>query len=78
MGLYVGSDNRLKEMVYHRGSPKSPVPALVTVTWRAIRKLALSSSRRSIAGWLIAAAASVLFRNVAVKLVGSDAWVNAH
>jgi hypothetical protein len=31
VGLYVGSDNRLKEMVYHRGSPKSPVPALVTV-----------------------------------------------
>jgi hypothetical protein len=78
VGLYVGSDNRLKEMVYHRGSPKSPVPALVTVTWRAIRKLALSSSRRSIAGWLMASRCISTFRNVAVKLVGSDTWINAH
>ena len=37
--LYVGSDNLFKEMVYHRGSPKSPVPALVTVTWAGYKKV---------------------------------------
>jgi hypothetical protein len=75
--LYVGSDNRIKEMVYHRGSPKSPVPALVTVTWAGYKKagpLLFSTEHRGTAD---GQPLHLFFSNVAVKLVGSDTWINA-
>ena len=75
--LYVGSDNRLKEMVYHRGAPKSPVPALVTVTWEGYKKagpLIFSTEHRGTAD---GKPLHLFFSNVAVKLVGSDTWINA-
>jgi hypothetical protein len=76
--LYVGSDNRLKEMVYHRGSPKSPVPALVTVTWAGYKKagpLVFSTEHRGAAD---GKPVHLYFSNVAVKLLGSDTWLKAH
>ena len=76
--LYVGSNNRFKEMVYHRGSPKSPVPALVTVTWAGYKKvgpLIFSTEHRGTAD---GKPLHLFFSNVAVKLVGSDTWINAH
>ena len=76
--LYVGSDNRFKEMVYHRGAPKSPVPALVTVTWEGYKKagpLIFSTEHRGTAD---GKPLHLYFSNVAVKLVGSDTWINAH
>jgi hypothetical protein len=75
--LYVGSDNRFEEMVYHRGSPKSPVPALVTVTWAGYKKagaLLFSTEHRGTAD---GKPLHLFFSNVAVKLVGSDTWINA-
>ncbi len=75
--LYVGSDNRFKEMVYHRGAPKSPVPALVTVTWEGYKKagpLIFSTEHRGTAD---GKPLHLFFSNVAVKLVGSDTWINA-
>jgi hypothetical protein len=75
--LYVGSDNRIKEMVYHRGSPKSPVPALVTVIWAGYKKagpLLFATEHRGTAD---GKPLHLFFSNVAVKLVGSDTWINA-
>jgi hypothetical protein len=75
--LYVGSDNRIEEMVYHRGSPKSPVPGVVTVSWAAYKKagpLLFSTEHRGTAD---GKPVHLFFSNVAVKLVGSDTWINA-
>jgi hypothetical protein len=73
--LYVGSDERIEEMVYHRGGPKKP--SLVTVTWKDYKKagpLLFSIDHRGTAD---AKPVRVYFSNVAVKLVGSDAWMSA-
>jgi hypothetical protein len=64
-------------MVYHRGAPKSPVPALVTVTWEGYKKagsLIFSTEHRGTAD---GKPLHLFFSNVAVKLVGSDTWINA-
>ena len=34
--LYVGKDNRVQQMVYHRGGPRKPI--LVTATWAGYKK----------------------------------------
>jgi hypothetical protein len=73
--LYVGSDNRVEEMVYHRGGPKKP--SLVEVTWTGYKKagpLLFSTEHR---GKADGAMFRVYFTNVAVKLAGSDNWINA-
>jgi len=75
--LYVGSDNRIEEMVYHRGDPKSPVPGIVIVTWAGYKKagpLLFSTDHR---GTAVGKPMHLFFSNVAVKLVGSDTWINA-
>jgi hypothetical protein len=75
--LYVGSDNRIKELVYHRGAPKSPVPGLVIVSWTGYKKagpLLFSTDHRGTAD---GKPVRVSFSNVSVKLVGSDTWMNA-
>ncbi|HTT74808.1 MAG TPA: hypothetical protein VMF50_02390 [Candidatus Binataceae bacterium] len=75
--LYVGSDNRIKEMVYHRGSPKSPVPALVTVTWAGYKKagpLLFSTEHRGTAD---GQPVHVFFSNVSLKTTGSENWIKA-
>ncbi|HEV3114191.1 MAG TPA: hypothetical protein VGY99_27205 [Candidatus Binataceae bacterium] len=75
--LYVGSDNRIDEMVYHRGDPKSPVPGIVIVTWAGYKKagpLLFSTEHRGTAD---GKPMRLFFSNVAVKLVGSDTWMNA-
>jgi hypothetical protein len=75
--LYLGSDSRLKEMIYHRGDPKSPVPGIVTVSWAGYRKagpLVFSTEHRGIAD---GKPMHLFFSNVSVKLEGSDKWVDA-
>ena len=75
--LYVGSDDRIEEFVYHRGDPKSTVPGLVTVSWAGYKKagpLLFSTEHRGTAD---GKPVHLFFTNVAVKLVGSDAWTNA-
>jgi hypothetical protein len=75
--LYVGSDNRIEEMVYHRGDPKSPVPGIVIVTWAGYKKagpLLFSTDHRGTAD---GKPMHLFFSNVAVKLVGSDTWIEA-
>jgi hypothetical protein len=78
--MYVGSDNRLEEMVYHRGGPQNPatpVPALVTVTWQGYKKAGPLVFSTEHSGTADGKPLRLFFSNVAVKLVGSDKWINA-
>ncbi len=73
--LYVGKDNRIEQMVYHRGGPKKP--SVVTVTWTGYKKagpLLVSTEHRGTAD---GKPLHISITNVAVKLAGSDKWVNA-
>jgi hypothetical protein len=73
--LYVGTDNRVEEFIYHRGGPTPPSVAIAT--WTGYKKagpLLISTERRGTAD---GKPLRVLFSDVSVKLVGSDTWVNA-
>ena len=74
--LYVGSEDRVEEFIYHRGGPKKP--SVVIATWTGYKKagpLLISTERRGTAD---GKPLRVVFSHVSVKLVGSDTWVNAH
>lgn len=73
--LYVGKDDRVEQFVYHRGGPKKP--SVVTTTWTGYKKagpILISTEHRGNADgkpfhlWIT---------NVAVKVAGSDKWVDA-
>jgi hypothetical protein len=73
--LYVGSDNRVEELVYRRGGPKKP--RVVVATWAGYKQagsLLISTDHRGTAD---GEPLRVFFSDVSVKLVGSDTWVNA-
>ena len=73
--LYVGPDNRVKQMVFQHGAGGNP--RLVIVTWAGYKKagpLIVSTLHRGTAG---GKPARIWFTDVAVKLTGSDTWVNA-
>ena len=73
--LYVGSDGRVAQFIYHRGGDKKP--SNVTTTWAGYKKagpLLVSTEHRGTAD---GAAAHIFFSNVAFKLAGSDKWVDA-
>jgi glycosyltransferase involved in cell wall biosynthesis len=73
--LYVGSDNRVEELVYRRGGPQKP--SVVVATWAGYKQagpLLISSDHRGTAD---GKPMRVFFSNVSVKLMGSDTWVNA-
>jgi hypothetical protein len=73
--LYVGSDGRVEQFIYHRGGPKKP--SNVTTTWAGYKKsgpLLVSTDHRGTAD---GKPARIFFSNVSVKLVGSDTWVDA-
>jgi len=73
--LYLGADNRVEEMVYHRGGPKKP--SLLAVSWTGYKKagpLLISTEHRGTAD---GNPARVFFSNVSFKLTGSDKWVDA-
>jgi len=73
--LYVGPDNRVKQMLFrHGGSAK---PGLVIASWAGYKKagpLVISADHHGTAD---GAPFSVTFSDVAVKVAGSDTWVNA-
>jgi hypothetical protein len=73
--LYVGSDGRVKEFIYHRGGPKKP--SNVTTAWAGYKKaggLLFSTDHRGTAD---GKPARIFFTNVAVKIAGSDKWIDA-
>jgi hypothetical protein len=73
--LYLGSDNRVVAFAFQRGGPRKP--SSVIATWEGYKKagpLLLSTDRRGTAD---GNSLRIFFTDVAVKLAGSDAWVNA-
>jgi hypothetical protein len=73
--LFVGSDGRVKEFIYHRGGPKKP--SVVIATWAGYKKagpLLISTDHRGTAD---GKPLRLFFSNVSAKLVGSDTWVDA-
>ena len=73
--LYLGPDNRVKEMFYHRGG--STKPSAVIVTWEGYKKagpLLISTQHHGTAD---GKPVQIFFSDVAVKLAGSDKWINA-
>jgi len=73
--LYVGADGRIVQFIYHRGGPKKP--SNVTTTWAGYQKagpLLVSTDHRGTAD---GKPARIFFSNVAIKLAGSDTWMDA-
>lgn len=73
--LYVGKDNRIEEFIYHRGGPKKP--SVVIATWAGYKKagpLLISTEHRGTAD---GKPLHLFFSDVAVKVTGSDTWMNA-
>jgi hypothetical protein len=73
--LYVGSEGRVVQFIYHRGGPKKP--SNVTATWAGYKMagpLLFSTEHRGTAD---GAPLHLFFSNVAVKLAGSDTWIDA-
>ncbi|HEX6495549.1 MAG TPA: hypothetical protein VF018_08705, partial [Acidobacteriaceae bacterium] len=73
--LFVGPDNRVQEFIYHRGGPKKPTE--VITTWADYKKagpLLVSMDHRGTAD---GNPFRLFFTDIAVKLTGSDSWVNA-
>ena len=73
--LYLGKDTRAQYFVYHRGGAKKP--SLLYATWGGHKKagpLLLSTDHRGFADGM---PIRVFFTDVAVKVTGSDSWVNA-
>lgn len=73
--LYVGPDDRVKAMAYHRGGDKKP--SLVIASWTGYKKagpLLFSTEHRGTAD---GKPLHISHSNVAVKLVGSDKWIEA-
>jgi len=73
--IYVGADDRVQEFVYHRGGPKKP--SVVIAPWTDYKKagpLLFSLDHQSMAD---DAPVHIFFSNVAVKMTGSENWINA-
>ena len=73
--LYIGKDNRVVQFVYHRGGPVKP--SVVTATWTGYKKaggLDISTEHRGTAD---GKPLHLWITDVAVKVTGSDAWVDA-
>jgi hypothetical protein len=73
--LWVGKDDRVEEFVYHRGGPKKP--SVVIATWAAYKKagpLDISTDHRGTAD---GKPLHIFISGLAVKVTGSDAWVEA-
>ena len=74
-GLYVGPDNRVQVLEFHHGGGAKP--SVVIATWAGYKKagpLLISTDHRGTAD---GKPFSIMFTDVAVKLTGSNDWVNA-
>lgn len=73
--LYIGKENRIEQFVYHRGGPKKP--SVVIATWEGYKRagpLLVSTEHRGTAD---GGPLHLFFSDVAIKLAGSDTWMNA-
>ncbi len=73
--LYVGKDHRVEYLVFHHGGTKKP--SLVKATWAGYKKagpLLVSTEHRGTAD---GKPLHISISDVAVKLAGSDTWMDA-
>jgi hypothetical protein len=73
--LFVGSNDRVEQFIYHRGGAKKP--SVVIATWTGYKKagpLLISTDHRGTAD---GKPLHISLSDVAVKLTGSDTWVKA-
>jgi hypothetical protein len=73
--LYVGADGRVQEMVFHHGG--SAKPNLVIATWAGYKKAGPLLFSTEHHGTADGKPLTLTFTDVAVKVTGSGAWVNA-
>jgi len=73
--FYVGADGRVEEMVFHHGG--SAKPNLVIATWAGYKKAGPLLFSTEHHGTADGKPLTLTFTDVAVKVTGSDAWVNA-
>jgi len=73
--LFIGADNRVREFIYRRGGPKKP--SLVITTWSDYKKAGPLLVAMDHRGTADGQPFRVLFSNVAVKLTGSEKWMEA-
>jgi hypothetical protein len=73
--LYVGKDNRVEQLLFQHGGTKKP--SVVKATWEGYKiagQLVISADHRGTAD---GGPLHLFFSDVAVKLTGSDTWMNA-
>ena len=73
--LYVGKNKRLEEFVYHRAG--QGFPSLYIATWERYEKAGPLLFSTDHEGTADGKPLRAFFSNVAVKLTGSDNWINA-
>jgi hypothetical protein len=73
--LFVGPDNRVKQMLFHHGG--NVKPSLVKATWTGYKKAGPILVSTDHKGNADGAPLTITFTDVAVKVTGSDNWVNA-
>ena len=75
--LYVGPDNRIVEMTYHRAVPAPKLPNLVNAKWEGYKKAGPLLFSTEHHGTADGQPFEVTLTDVAVKLKGSKDWINA-
>jgi hypothetical protein len=74
--LYIGTDKRIREIVYHRGAP-TPPPKLVMANYTDYKKAGPLLISMDHHGTLDVKPFRLWFSDVSVKLTGSKNWINA-
>lgn len=75
--LYVGPDHRVVEMTYHRAVPAPKLPNLVNAKWEGYKKAGPLLFSTEHHGTADGNPFELTFTDVAVKVKGSDEWINA-
>jgi hypothetical protein len=73
--LFVGPDNKVQQMVFHHGGTTKP--NTVVATWAGYKKAGPILVSTEHHGTADGTPMTLVFSNVAVKLTGSDNWVDA-
>lgn len=74
--LYIGSDKRVQQIAYRRAGAEKP-PKLILLALEGYKKAGPLLISTNLHGLADGNPAQVLYSDVAVKLAGSDMWVNA-
>jgi hypothetical protein len=75
--LYVGPDHRVEEMTYHRAVPVPGLPNVVNAKWAGHKKVGPLLIATDHPGTADGTPIHLSLSDVAVKLQGSETWINA-